>query len=153
MELPKFSVEYIDGTSFVGESLTGDWKTIDKSIKSLQFSFGKITTVLTDFQSYNHLIEKIAIVGKKGEIITKYLIMGRINDKTYIFEYDLKVKRAKKRIVPIGQEYGHFEVTDEVIGETSNHTPIYKEVFVPQPITGWKNGIENGMPKFKHGNF
>lgn len=129
MELPTFTVEYTDGTSFTGESLRGDWYSIIKPIKSLKFSFGKITTLLTDFKSYNHLVEKLAIVGKKGEIITKYLIMGRVENQTYIFEYDLKANRARKHIVAIGQEYNG------------------------QLITGWKNGIEDGKPRFKHGNF
>jgi hypothetical protein len=55
--------------------------------------------------------------------------MGRVDTKTYIFEYDLKARRARKHIVAVGNEYNG------------------------QLITGWKDGILNGQPKFKHGNF
>lgn len=130
METPKFTITYLNDVVFEGDSLREDWKNVNDGIKSLKFTFGGISVYIENFFSYNHLIERVSIVGKKDQnTITKYLIMGRLEKSTHIYEFDLKERKSKKYIVPIGQEYKR------------------------QILSGWKEGHKEGVPKFKHGKF
>lgn len=129
MELPKFTVEYSDGTSFTGESLIGDWNKVDKPIHSMKFTFGGISVFLESFRSYNHLVERIAVVGAGSTAVTKFFIMGRLEKTCHIYEFDLKARKSLRKVSQIGQEYNG------------------------QVITGWKDGVAEGQPKFKHGKF
>lgn len=141
MELPKFSVEYVDGTSFIGESLTGDWhKVAELQIKKMTFSFSNISLQLEDFVEYNHLVEKEAKLG--GAVgVSKFIIMARLVQTTHVYEFNLKTKKSGRNIVPVGHEWGAWGIIDG------------KKVFTPQIITGWRKGVIGGTPRFKHGSF
>lgn len=129
MEIPKFTVTYTDGSTFTGDSLIGDWNKVDKPIQKMLFTFGGVSVQLENYKSYNHLVERMVIIGGKATKISKFFIMGRLENTCDVYEFNLRTKRSLRSIVPIGKEYG------------------------VQLITGWKDGVTEGQVKFKHGKF
>ena len=108
MSKPQFQLNFIDNNTFLGNSLQGDWKLVqDTPIERLTFNFAGIRLTLENYEEYNHVIEKISLMGK-GNFINKILIIGRENDCANIFEFDLKNKRFQRNVLPIGQEYNNM---------------------------------------------
>lgn len=130
MSFPTFKLEFTDGTNFEGNSLTSDWlRAPERPIQALYFSFAGVSIRFENYQEYNHLIEKCAIVGSKDLKITKILLMARLSNITEVVEYNLMTKRAVKRTVAVGQEYNG------------------------QILTGWLKGEPQGNAKYSYGKF
>lgn len=141
MEL-SYQLTFVDGTIFKGNSLDGSWKTVpNKPIKEFLYFFGTKKILLKDYKSYNHLIEKVNILGKEAAI-SMVLLIGRKETESDLIIIDFKNGKLFKEVVEMGNEYGSWQYTDKIIGEDEvTHSPIYEKVFVPQVIKGWRNGI------------
>lgn len=130
MKSPKFILTFADDTMIEGDTFRNDWKnlTINKPIKSFSFAWGGVAIYFENYRQYNHFV----VYEAKDEhtyVLSKILIMARLENVTDIITYDLKTKRAKKDIVPIGQEY--------------------KLAILP----AWREGIKDAIPYFRYGNF
>lgn len=105
---PTFNITFNDNSCFLGESFNSDWlKVPELPIQRLIFSFGGLRLTLNGYEEYNHLIENIALMGKRN-IVSKILIIGRKHNDAYIFEFDLRNKKFQKNVLPIGQEYNNM---------------------------------------------
>jgi len=116
-----FKLTYEDGSDFNGKSIDGSWnKAPNGKLSKLeyQYTYSK-RLLLQGYKEYNHLVEKIAVIGKKEPIISRIFIMGRGEAYTDIFIIDLRTRNVTKTQSPIGQEYNG------------------------QVINGWKEGLLN----------
>lgn len=120
---------FLEEGEFSGKSTDGSWNNIpDKNILRMEYSYTMTRKlILKGYKEYNHLVEKIAIIGSKQEVISKIIICGRTNVNTDVFTIDLKTRVITHKRVDIGQEYNG------------------------QILRGWKNGVLNdpGFDDFK----
>jgi len=111
-----------DNTEFIGGNPENSlWnKMPDKPIKKIEYSLLNHTAIFENYESYNHLAEKVEfILTNKKCRITKVLLMAKKNDIVYIFIFDLFLKKVYQDSYTFGKEY---------CGKST---------------TGWKKGLEN----------
>jgi hypothetical protein len=115
-----FTVNFVDGTNFIGGIDLNDtkWKDIpNKRIKNIEYSLFSKQEILENYESYNHLVSKIKYNDK---IINRNVIlMGKIKDKVECIDFDLTYKKITRYKRDYGKEY-------------TNASTI-----------GWKEGITN----------
>lgn len=124
-----YKIIFIDDTIFEGgrNLLNSQWNDIpDKPIKQLVYNlFGK-TIFLENFESYNHLVERLNVIfGNFPYPIISVTLMGLTKGKIKKFVFDLIKKELKIIEVIEGRE------------------------FKGMPSTGWKIGIPNQNPTYK----
>lgn len=103
-----YQLQYNDDTIFTGNSLNGDWnKAPNKPIKRMLYFFDNKKFLLEKFKSYNHLVEKVSILGKK-EKITQVLLIGRKEEESKVIVIDFKRKKIFQEVVAIGKEYNNL---------------------------------------------
>ena len=112
---------FLQDGEFFGKSIDGSWNNIPLvPILKMEYSYTlNRKLILSGYKEYNHLVEKIAIIGHQGEVISKIFIMGRTDVNTDVFTIDLKTRLVSYKKVDIGQEYNG------------------------QVLRGWKEGLLN----------
>jgi hypothetical protein len=130
MKAPKFHLVFTDNTQLEGDTFRNDWKNIpaNKNIKSFSFAWGGVAIFFENYRQYNHFV----VYEAKNEhtyVLSKILIMARLENVTDIITYDLKTKKAQKDTVAIGHEY--------------------KLALLP----AWREGVKDAVPYFRYGNF
>lgn len=112
-----YEITFVDGKKFKGNSLDGSWKNVpNKPIKELLYFFGTKKLLLKGYKQYNHLVEKVNVLGKKVAV-SQILLIGRKEKESDLLIIDFTNKRIFKEVVEIGEEY---------------QVPV---------TTGWRNGI------------
>ena len=122
-----YFINFSDGTTFEGgQPNDSKWNEIpDKPIKSITYKLAGETIYIENYKSYNHIVERINVLGGKT-YISKVILMAENNEEVlcFIFDYNKQILLLEKRI--FGQEY--------------------KE----SSTLGWKKGIESNLPtKYK----
>lgn len=125
---------------FSGKSTDGSWKKApDVPIVKMEYYYTMTRKlVLQGYKEYNHLVEKMAIVGTNETILSKIFVMGRTETETHIFTIDLRSRRVSSSVVPIGQEYNGQVISGWKPGVLNN--------------PGWDDGVEfkeSNEPKYK----
>lgn len=123
---PSFSITFEDNSAFSGDSLKGDWNLIpDQKIKSMVFSYGRVTLFLAQYEAYGHFLQNVCMMGQ-GTKITKFFIVGRKKNGSDLFHFDLKQNSVTRIQAKKGEEFG------------------------TQVVTGWKTGLENLEATFSY---
>lgn len=107
---------------FTGKSIDGSWKTpLDTPILKMEYYYTMSRKlVLQGYKEYNHLVEKLAVIGTGQEVLSKIIICGRTNVNTDVFTIDLKTRLISHKQVEIGQEYNRQELRGWKIGLLDN---------------------------------
>lgn len=116
-----FKIYFENDMEFTGKSVNGSWNEAPQfPIKQLDYHYTYSTKLtLRGYKSYNHLVEKLGIIGQSSPVLSKILLMGRTETYTDIFIIDLRTRNVSTHKTEIGQEYNN------------------------QELTGWKDGILN----------
>lgn len=122
----QFQVNFAENVLYLGDSFLGDWNHLpEKPIYSLRFSIGKTKLFLENYREYNHLIEKVSVKGGNEQVI-RIMIVGRKDDGSDMFEFNLLNGKVLKYNLDKGKEFGN------------------------QLIRGWTPGIKDGEPKYRY---
>ena len=101
-----YKVVFYDGDVFEGGKISDSkWNNIaDKEIKRLDYWLGGKCLILSDYEAYNHLVErKRAMNGE--EKITKLYLMGKNKNNVERFIYDFKTNKLTEDVVEFGKEF------------------------------------------------
>lgn len=115
-----YKVTFTDGTEFDGgEPEQSMWDCLpSKPIKSVVYWLKDSPKYsFSDFEEYNHCVERVRGVNTGTDFISLVIIMGRIKNRVYQMIFDLKT------------------------GEIKQDVPKYGEEYKGRPLTGWKFGI------------
>jgi hypothetical protein len=119
--LPMYKVTFEDGTEFDGgEPDISLWDQLpNKPIKSILYWVNNRKFIFSDFEEYNHCVERVFGVTTNMQAISRAIIMGRVKKRVYqvIFDFRNKDFVVTRDVKPYGQEYND------------------------KPLTGWKFGI------------
>ena len=142
-----YQVTFFDGEIFTGgEPDNSMWNKLpNKPIKSIVYWLNEeIKFSFTDFEEYNHCVERVKGVNNGLEVVSKAIIMGRVNQRVYQVIFDLKRGNIHQLVTKYGEEYSNQEVIDE--------NGRFKNWINGKPLSGWKQGILNADypgPKLK----
>lgn len=144
-----YIVTFEDGTTFEGgEPVNSRWDDLpNKPIKSLLYM---VTPVInhqaqtpikysfTDFEEYNHCVERVRGVNNSIDRIDKVIVMGRVKARVYQVVFDLKEGNVYQLVTVWGEEYSpQVRMLDGEFAGWLNG----------KPLTGWKFGLLNtGYP-------
>lgn len=107
-----YTVYFEDGTNFEGKK----WSKIpDKLITSLTYHLENKDITFENYQSYNHIIERVSKFGDTK--ITKIMLMGTYEYEVNILVIDFIKKNFYVQKSPMGKEYEG------------------------RPTTGWRKGL------------
>jgi hypothetical protein len=128
-----YQLIFEDGSEFQGgEPNCSLWDQIlNKPIKSITYWLAEGSKYqFSDFEEYNHCVERVQGINTPLNMVSKALIMGRIGKRVYQVVYDLKEGTFAQTVVKYGEEYNG------------------------KALSGWKQGIlyEQGAfpgPKLK----
>jgi hypothetical protein len=131
-----YQVTFIDGTEFAGgEPDQSMWDMLpDKPIQALTYWIKDSDKYhFTDFEEYNHCVERVQGVNGGFQSISKVIVMGRVGKRVYEVLFDLTQGRVYQFVAPYGEEYGSKAITN-------------KEGYITgweagRPLTGWRFGI------------
>ena len=117
-----YKIIFMDGTEFVNNSddlNNSKWSEIpDKPILSLEYSLLGQTITSSEYEAYNHCVERNFSVLKGTKMISKVIIMLKKDNQVERIIFDLIKKQLYRDIVAFGKEYKD------------------------KPVTGWKLGIK-----------
>lgn len=140
-----YKVVFIDGSEFQGgEPNCSLWDQIpNKPIKSLTCWLNEnLKFQFTNFEELCSCVERVQIFNKSTqksqEMVTKWIIMGRVGQRVYQVVYDLKRGEVYQLIAPWGAEYSNTER----IGKDG----AFLDWEGGKPISGWLQGILEAYP-------
>jgi hypothetical protein len=142
-----YQVTFVDGEEFVGgEPNNSLWDNLSKKpIKSLIYWLNEdLKFSFSNFEEYNHSVERIKGVNNGLEVVSKAIIMGRVGKRVYQVIYDLKRGTVHQLVTKYGEEYSHesrYDIEGNFLGWNNG-----------KPLSGWKYGILNADfpgPKLK----
>ncbi|MEK6880908.1 MAG: hypothetical protein AABY22_14910 [Nanoarchaeota archaeon] len=109
-----------------GEVIQGQpWNSLPNyRISNLKYKLGNKIIYFSGFESYNHLVEKMASIGGTPKT-TKIFLCGRFKGKTQIVKIDFTTSKVETYISEEGNEYNG------------------------QITAGWKSGDKKSEPEFK----
>jgi len=100
-----FKLEYVDGSEAYGNLFKGDWKKVpEKEIKCIVFAFLNKRLKLEGFKEYNILVERCQSLSG-GERILKVSVVGRKENGSEVWEFDLDLRQLKRIIKPCFMEF------------------------------------------------
>jgi len=116
-----YKIIFEDSTEFLGGEIQDSrWNTMpNKPIKKLIYNVGEKEIVLEGYDSYNHLVERISIVGKSSNRITQLYLMAKKDDNVLIISIDPVTNKFRFDPAIFGREYYN------------------------KATTGWKSGISS----------
>jgi hypothetical protein len=123
-----YKVTFIDDTEFTGgdpkESL---WDMLpNKQIKSILYWLSEDRKFsFTNFEEYNHCVERAYGMTVKLDIVTKAIIMGRVKNRVYKIVFDFQTGTVAQDVKPYGKEYND------------------------NALIGWKQGVMGEQPKLR----
>ena len=138
-----YTITFEDGTVFEGGSpAESKWGEIpNKSIQSILYQLTPfIAYKFSNFDSYNHCVERVRGVNNNIEMISKVIIMGRTKNRIYQIMMDSS-GRVYQMVVQNGHEYSSQSNVDD--------TGKFKGWINGKPLTGWVKGVESGEPKLE----
>ena len=137
-----YTVTFSDGTTFQGDTPSDSkWDEIPKKpIKSIVYSLTPfIKYSFSDFDAYNHCVERVRGVNKTFEKITKVVIMGRTKNRIYQIMMD-DSGGVFQLVVADGKEYSpRSRIVDGKFAGWDNG----------KPLGGWIVGIQDGSPRLE----
>jgi hypothetical protein len=129
-----YTVTFTDGTTFQGGNpADSKWSEIPKKqIRSILYELTPfIKYSFSNFEAYNHCVERVRGVNKSFETITKVIIMGLTGNRVYQIMMD-KDGGVYQIVVPHGKEY-------------SPHSKYVDGKFVgwgdAKSLSGWVTGV------------
>lgn len=148
-----YKVTFEDGTTFDGgDPINSRWDELpNKPIQSLEYwvtpvkreggmilAEKEIRFRFSDFEEYNHCVERVRGVNNTIDRINKVIVMGRVKKIVYQIVFDLNEGRLFQMVAPWGQEYSpQVRLLDGVFAGWENG----------KPLSGWKFGLLNtGYP-------
>lgn len=141
-----YQVTFEDDTEFTGgEPDSSMWDMLpEKTIKRIVYWLDEnIKFDFSNFEEYNHCVERVKGVANPVDRIEKVIIMARIKQRVYQVIYDVKASTIYQICVPYGEEYSTQGVSiNGSVGKWLNG----------KPLTGWRPGILNAAfpgPKLK----
>lgn len=106
INLPNFKLDFIDDTFFEGQMVVDDWsKAPDKLIKSMTFIYGNVKLYMEGYKQYIQLGE-MTYIGGKGTKISHLFVIGRKENNSDLFHFDLAKSSCKRHTVPLYHELG-----------------------------------------------
>lgn len=101
-----YTITFEDDTQFKGGGpAESKWNEMpDKPIRKLEYFFRKQKVTLIGFESYNHIVERVRVMGHE-EMITRVILMGRNGKGVDCFVYDLKQNTTYDYFDLFGMEY------------------------------------------------
>ena len=115
------TVKFSDGTLEQGVG----WLDLpNKPIWSVTLELNGKMIKWRNYQSYNHLIERVYNVIGQSTTVRGIYLMGQENGLVRIVNYNLITNQVTDSLAPYGQEYNG------------------------RPSTGWKNGLEGLTPSY-----
>lgn len=114
-----YIITFTDGTTFDGgEPENTKWNELPNiPIKSVDCWLIDSKYHFEYFEEYCSCVERIHGVNKPLELVSKWIIMGRVKQRVYQVIFDLQRSSVDQLCVPWGQEYNK------------------------RPLIGWKQGI------------
>jgi hypothetical protein len=107
-----------------GEPDHSKWNEIpNKPIKKIEYKICNREVIFENYESYNHVVERIHTFDGREKIIKIY-VMARKGLNVYMFIFDLFTLEIIAEIKEFGKEY------------------------YGTATSGWKKGIENGETRF-----
>jgi len=114
-----YKVIYKDESVFEGGNFENSkWNEINKPIKELIYTVGHTQIILKGYEKYNHLIERVHLVGR-GTFISNIILMGCKNDIVQVIKLNIQKRIIEQYISYWNQEYNE------------------------KSTTGWKEGLKN----------
>lgn len=119
-----YKIIFIDNTIFIGGNPDNSkWNLMPlKPIKCLEYNLGKKQLRLEGYEAYNHLVERIVVLGR-GKRINKVILMAKKEENILKIIFDFVENKIKYDVADFGKEYKG------------------------QATTGWKKGIIGENPK------
>ena len=138
-----YTILFSDGSTFEGGNpQDSKWDQIpNKAIQSILYSLTPfISYKFSDFDSYNHCVERVRGVNTSMEVISKVIIMGRTKNRVYQIMMDDK-GGVYSLVVENGKEYSpQSKIVDGKFAGWANGKPL---------TGGWVKGIEGGEPRLE----
>lgn len=137
-----YKINFLDGTEFIGgEPHDSKWDLIPhKSIKSIEYQLTPfLKYIFSNFESYNHMVERIRGVNNSIEVITKVIIMGRFKGRVVQVMMDNHGSVYELNGLKYGEEYSnqvHLTPEGRFNGWKNG-----------RPLTGWREGVYGQVPK------
>jgi hypothetical protein len=104
-----YSVEFVDGTIFVGGNPDNSkWSFIpNKLIKQLQYDYLGKEITLTNFEAYNHLVKYTYMIATQQQVMTGVIIMVKEFNTVKRISFDLIKNELIVDEVSYGREYNN----------------------------------------------
>ena len=121
-----YQVTFIDGEVFTGgEPEHSMWDTLpNKPIKSVTYWLSEeMKWSFSDFEEYNHCVERVKGINSPIDVITKVIIMARVKARVYQIIYDCKEGTVLQDVKPYGQEYNGRPLTGWRFGQLNPDFP------------------------------
>lgn len=122
-----YKVTFNDNTSFQGgEFYDSKWNEMpSKQIQKLEYWLGDKILVLEGYEAYNHHVQWTVFPFRKQKIKKplKIMLMAKRGNEVLIFSYNLTTGKLDATVKEFGKEY------------------------YGKPTTGWKEGLEQSLPK------
>ena len=94
----------------------------NEPIAELTYELFGITVTLKNYEAYNHIVERIALIGRKESLITKVILMAKKGEQVLCLIWDIRKHEFTKEVQMFGAEY------------------------CGRPTTCWKEGLQNETP-------
>lgn len=128
-----YTVTFADGSTFEGGNPAKSlWDSIpDKPIQSIEYALTPYQTYrFSDFESYNHCVERVRGVNNGAETISKVIIMGQVGSMVHQIMLDAS-GAVYKLVVPFGAEYSpQIKIVDDK----------FAGWLKGRPLSGWRKG-------------
>ena len=133
-----YQITFVDGSEFTGgEPNESMWDQLpQKAIKSLVYWLNEdLKFSFSDFEEYNHSVERIAGINNPLKIVSKALIMGRVGKRVYQVVFDLQTGKVYQLVTKYGEEYSHEAIYNREEQFTGWNNG--------KPLSGWRQGLLN----------
>lgn len=121
-----YKIIFEDSTEFQGGiPINSKWNNMpDKPIQSIEYSLLNKKIILTNYEAYNHLVERATIFlnNEQKEIIAKVILMAKKDNLVYLVIFDFIKNDVYLQNVEFEKEYYN------------------------KPTSGWKLGLANKKP-------
>lgn len=137
-----YNIIFDDNTMFEGSNpQESKWQDIpNKPIKSIEYNLTPfLKYIFSNFESYNHIVERVNGINSNLKIISKVIIMGRSKNRIYQVMFDDK-GNVYRLVVKNGEEYSP---TVKIIDNK------FAGWLDGKPTLGWKIGIPNAEPRLE----
>lgn len=107
-----YKIIYEDGSKYEVDKIyysvamnQENWDKIKNPICRFEYYANGKSFILKNYEMYNHLIEYAHVIGVKGLIIDKIVLMGLIGHTVTAIVLNIKKKKIEEYHAKLGQEY------------------------------------------------